>query len=228
MHLTAELVARTIRTEDDPGPGPGARLLMDSDFERLADNLLLELGDAPLWIFAYGSLLWKPVFEPMESRPAIAWGFHRSFCIPMTRWRGSPDAPGLMMGLQPGGRCRGLALRIADGDRRSQLVDLLRREIDTHDCLDYVRWVQCRADGERMTALTFWVSPKGEFLSHEQSPEAVAAVLARACGHIGSGADYLHRTVQHLDSLGIRDRNLWTLQRLVAEALLAEASGASG
>lgn len=224
MHLTAELVARTIRAEADPGPEPGAQLLADGDFERLADGLLQELGDAPLFIFAYGSLLWKPVFEPTESRAAIAWGFHRSFCIPMTRWRGSPDAPGLMMGLQPGGRCRGVALRISDADRRKQLVDLLMREIDTHDCLDYVRWVQCRADGERMTALTFWVNPKGEFLSPEQSPQAIAKILARACGHIGSGADYLYRTVQHLDSIGIRDRNLWTLQRLVAEALIAQTS----
>lgn len=228
MHLTAELVARTIREEADPGPEPGTRLLEDADFERFADTLLRGRDAEPLWIFAYGSLLWKPVFEAEESRPAIAWGFHRSFCIPMTRWRGSPDHPGLMMGLQPGGRCRGMVLRVSEQDRKAQLVGLLKREADSHDCLDYVRWIRCRADGEHVDALTFWVSPKGEFLSPAQSPEAVARILARACGHIGSGADYLYRTVQHLESLDIRDGNLWTLQRLVAEALLAETSAAPG
>ena len=70
----------------------------------------------PLWLFAYGSLIWKPEIEHVEERIATVRGWHRSFCLKLTRWRGTQEQPGLMMGLDRGGACKGLAFRLPDGD----------------------------------------------------------------------------------------------------------------
>lgn len=216
--LTAELVALSLREEIDLGPEAGATPLRNDEFLEEAERLDHEAGDE-LWVFAYGSLLWNPVFAPSESRLAIAHGLHRSFCMPLTRWRGSPSQPGLMMALQPGGRCRGLALRVKAENRVNALKDLLLREVDDRESLEYLRWVSCIVGDRKVNALSFWVSPRGNYVTPKQSLEEVAEILSVACGHSGSGAEYLFNTVVHLDKLGIRDRNLWRLQELVASRL---------
>src|SRR5688572_614729 len=119
MDLTAELVARCERHEPDPGPEAGYRHYGDADYEAVADRLLEQALAGPLWVFAYGSLIWKPAIETTDHRRATAPGWHRSFCLKLTRWRGSPAQPGLMMGLRRGGRCNGVIHRIADENRRA-------------------------------------------------------------------------------------------------------------
>lgn len=216
--LTAELVAKTLRKENDPGPNVGAVPLTDDEFLAEAERLDREAGDE-LWIFAYGSLIWKPVFTPAESRIAVAHGLHRSFCMPLTRWRGSPSQPGLMMALQRGGKCKGVAIRLKNEDRVEGLRKMLVREVDNRESLDFVRWIPCMIERHRVTALSFWVAPRGGYVAPKQSLEGVSEILTLACGHLGSGAEYLFNTVVHLDQLGIRDRNLWRLQELVAARL---------
>lgn len=216
MALTADLVELCVRNETDPGPEPDETRFNDGDFEDLADRLLCEHGPDPFWIYAYGSLLWKPAGITVESRLATAPGWHRSFCLEITRWRGSPAQPGLMMGLRRGGQCAGLAQRLPDDDRHAQLVRLLRREIDGPGDLVGLRWIELETDEGPVRALVFWAEPAGiDFLVDLPMPE-VARILARACGHIGSGAEYLHRTVCGLELLGIRDYSLWRLQEMVA------------
>ncbi len=218
MTLTEDLVARTLRTEIDPGPEADEVLLGDEAFAAAAARFDAEAGDE-LWIFAYGSLIWKPVFEPEETRLAVAHGWHRSFCIPLRRWRGTPSRPGLMMALQRGGNCKGVAFRVRHEDRLAALTELVRREVDTPENLRFARWITCLIDGRKVRTLCFWVGPTGRYVVEKQSLEQVADTLARACGHVGSCAEYLFNTVAHLEQLGIHDRNLWRLQELVAHRL---------
>jgi cation transport protein ChaC len=219
MALTAELVARCDRHEPDPGPEPGFRHYVDADYEAAADRLLGEAPPGPLWVFAYGSLIWKPATETTEHRRASAPGWHRAFCLKLTRWRGSPAQPGLMMGLRRGGRCNGMIHRIADQGRRSLLIKLLRREVGCDEDMTGVRWLTVETSDGVARALAFWAEPTGLADWVDLPLPEVAQVLARACGHGGSGAAYLFHTVSKLDELGIRDRNLWRLQRMVADEI---------
>lgn len=219
MSLTADLVFSCARLESDPGPDPSKRPLTSSDYRKAAIELDTEFPSEALWVFAYGSLIWKNSFAATESRRATAFGWHRSFCMTRTRWRGSPAQPGLMMALERGGRCDGVAYRMPEGSRIEQIENLLRREIEYEDAVPFMRWIHVTDGVDRWRALGSWVGPVGSEVQAKLSLAAVSKILARACGHVGSGADYLFQTVRHLEMLGIRDRNLWDLQRLVAQEI---------
>lgn len=219
MSLTAELVAHCERHEPDPGPEAGYIQFMDADYEAVAERLLAEAPPGPLWVFAYGSLIWKPAIETIEHRRASAPGWHRAFCLKLTRWRGSPAQPGLMMGLRRGGRCTGVVHRIADDNRRAMLIQLLRREVGCDEDMTGTRWLTVDTHHGKVRALAFWAEPVGLEDWVDLPLPDVAHILARACGHVGSGAAYLFHTVSTLDELGIRDRNLWRLQQMVAEEI---------
>ncbi|MBP0616445.1 gamma-glutamylcyclotransferase [Jiella mangrovi] len=221
LSLTPELVALTVQPKPDLGFEPGWTLLSEEELDALAARHDEEAGDDPVWIFAYGSLIWKPDFDAVDHRRATAYGWHRSFCLKMNRWRGSPEQPGLMMALESGGRCDGVIYRLRDEDRRAQLRRVLYREVRFHQTTEMARWVTVRTDEGAMRALTFWAGPTGERVASGLPLEEVAPILARACGPVGSCAEYLHNTVKHLEEFGIRDRNLWELQKLVAEEIRA-------
>ncbi|MFP5075783.1 gamma-glutamylcyclotransferase [Rhizobium sp. YIM 134829] len=218
MALTAELVALCHREVPDPGPDLTRTPMQEDDFSALTATLLAELGDAPLWVFAYGSLIWKPEFTSQERRRATAFGWHRAFTMKLDRFRGSEDHPGLMMVLEPGGRCDGVVFRIDGAEREAAIDRLLRREVTSIEYLSSFRWLTTRTDAGRVRALCFWCGTAGHESLH-LPPEESAAMLARACGHAGSGAEYLFNTVAHLDAFGIRDRRLWRLQKLVADEI---------
>ena len=219
MSLTPELVALCHREEVDPGPSGAWTQLSDDDFRALALRLSGEADEGPLWVFAYGSLIWKPAFESVEQRRASAYGWHRSFCLDLVCWRGSAEQPGLMMALERGRRCDGVIYRLPEGEKPAQIERLLRREIDDHESVSSVRWVPVRTAQGSVRALGFRVGVTGKGTSPGQPPEKVARVLARACGHVGSGAEYLYNTVSHLETFTIHDRNLWRLQQLVADEI---------
>lgn len=187
----------------------------------MARRLHAEAAGEPVWVFAYGSLIWKPAFRAAEQRRGAAFGWHRSFCLDMVRWRGSAEQPGLMMALERGGRCNGVIYRLPDGEKPAQIERLLRREISDHESISSVRWLPVHTAQGALRALGFWVGVKGRGTSPNQPLDKVARVLARACGHIGSGAEYLYNTVSHLEAVGIHDRNLWRLQELVADEIRA-------
>ena len=219
MALTAELVARVERFEPDPGPLPGQREPTEAELHAVATRLLAARPGGPLWLFAYGSLIWKPELEHLETRPALARGWHRRFCMRLTRWRGTREVPGLMMALERGGSCAGLAYRLPDDDPHSQVMRLLARETDDVQATNVPRWVTLRTPDGPLTALAFVASPLGANYAGRPPIADVARTLARAAGHWGSGAQYLYNTVERLDAHGIRDRNLWTLQALVADEI---------
>lgn len=219
MALTAELVARCERNEPDPGPVAGHREFGDEDYAAAADRLLAIAPPGPTWIFAYGSLIWKPAVHTTDHRRATAHGWHRAFCLRLRRYRGSPQQPGLMMGLKRGGTCGGMIHRLADAERRQSLIQLLEREVGNDAHVTGVRWINVRTDSGLVRALAFWAEPQGLPEWVDVPLDEVARILARACGHVGSGAAYLYHTVARLDELGIRDRNLWRLQHLVAHEI---------
>ena len=219
MSLTPELVAKCERPVPDPGPNTGFTVIKHQELDALTMHLLEELEGGDLWLFAYGSLIWKPNFSFSEHRHGTIHGWHRSFCLEQRRWRGTPRQPGLMMALERGGSCSGMAYQLPDGEHREHIRNLVGREITTREDLGMVRWVTVRTDTGPLRALVFWAGPKGDGIALKLPLERVAWVLARACGHVGSCAGYLYNTVAKLEECGVHDRNLWRLQELVAEEI---------
>jgi cation transport protein ChaC len=121
MRLTSDHVALSLRPEPDLGPDPTRPQHTEEELDDIAGRFDAECGGDPFWVFAYGSLIWKPGFESIEHRRATAHGWHRAFCLKMIRFRGTPDKPGLMLALARGGRChgmRGISLQDRQAPRR--------------------------------------------------------------------------------------------------------------
>lgn len=219
MRLTAELVASIQRTEPDPGPRPGIGQMDDGDYRQYTDSLVAEMAGEPLRIFGYGSLIWKPEFEYVGRNEGLLNGWHRAFCTKIERWRGTRELPGLMMALDRGGCCRGFVYELPTENRHAQMEKLLRREMTNKPPTNVPRILGVMVDGSKVKALAFTSSRTSfNYAGRLPLPE-VAAILARAAGHWGTGAEYLYNTVSHLEQAGIRDSNLWKLQQLVAEEI---------
>ncbi len=220
MRLTQELVARCHRVVQDPGPEPKYDYFGEDDYAAATAAILDGKPDGPLWLFAYGSLIWKPEFPTMETRKATAAGWQRAFSLKVEQFRGSPEQPGYMMCLDRGGVCEGLALRLGDEDLPGQIGALLLREIGSHEALEGVRWIDVQTAEGALRALVFYAYPHLLDNYSENRPMVdVARALARACGHWGSGAEYLFNTVSHLEEKGIHEPSLWQLQELVADEI---------
>jgi cation transport protein ChaC len=220
LALTPELVARTWRSIDDPGPEPNVVLHSDADYDAIVHDMLARApsGD-DLWLFAYGSLIWRPEVDHVEERPGTARGWHRSFCFRLTRFRGTSDNPGLMMALDRGGQCRGVLFRLSPGAPHETLGKLFRREFTMKPANSMPRWITVETEAGPLRALAFVMNRQSPLYVGRLALDEVAGILASACGHWGSGAEYLYNTVHHLAERGIHDRNLWRLQELVADRL---------
>jgi len=226
--LTHDLVARVDRTiPQDHLPADLNRVPMtDEDFSVAVARMLQQHGAGPLWVFGYGSLLWNPGFAFEERRPARLRGWHRAFCMQLFRFRGSPEQPGLMLALDHGGSCKGEVFRIAERDAAQELEKLVRREIPYRRLATAWRWVDVDIQGQRQKALTFYAGMRRDHFYARLPIHTQAHMLARAAGHGGSGAAYLHQTVTKLEELGIHDSYLWELQHLVAAEIRAMFSEA--
>jgi glutathione-specific gamma-glutamylcyclotransferase len=220
--LTPALVELIARKVEDGGPAPGVVVHDDDDYEASL-QATLAAGDwqgQDVWVFAYGSLLWNPAFEAAEQVAAVLPGWHRAFCIRLTRFRGTPQQPGLMMSLVPGGSCRGALFRIRGEHVLDSLRKLWRREMTVKPPNTPPRWVVARAGPAAVKAIVFAADRQGPNFVSGLSGEQIAQLLCSAVGHWGSGAEYLMQTVDQLERLGIRDANLWRLQRLAAHRLM--------
>ena len=221
MALTLDHVARCWRAEPVPTPNPKPPTVTDADREALAQRLMGGRDRSRMWIFAYGSLIWRPEFDVAEARRATALGWHREFCLSSGRFRGTEQHPGLMLALQPGGRCAGVALRPAADEAEAVVRKVVFRETGPNSDLDPMRVIRLRIGDDIADAIVFWAGPKGPNVPRRLPLPVVARRLAHACGHNGSCAEYLYNTVSHLEQLGIRDRNLWEIQRLAAEEIIS-------
>lgn len=216
LSLTPTLTARIPPVETDAFTADHLTRLTDADRAALAERLVDEMEGGPFWIFAYGSLIWKPAFEYEEARRATVHGWHRSFCMRLQSWRGSPENPGLMLALDRGGACVGVAYRMPGDDARGRMLRLLEREVGSHEDLPWLRFLNLRAGNEKVRALTFYCAPRADPDLLRLPLAQQAQWMARAAGRAGSCAEYLLNTVSHLEELGIHDRYLWALQGAVA------------
>ncbi|MBL0374710.1 gamma-glutamylcyclotransferase [Rhizobium sp. KVB221] len=157
------------------------------------------------WVFGYGSLMWHPGFEFEERQLAVVRGYHRALCIHSWVHRGIETAPGLVLGLERGGSCKGAAFRI-HLDSRDGVVDYLReRELVTNVYLE--RFIPVRLpDGRRVTAITYVADRNHRQFAAGLSVDAAARIVANAEGKSGRNSDYVLNTVSHLRELGIRDQ----------------------
>lgn len=172
-----------------------------------------------LWVFGYGSLMWRPGFEFSERRPARLNGAHRALCVISHVHRGTPEKPGLVLGLDRGGSCRGIAFRVA-GKNREQVIQYLReREQVTTVYLEKYRLVDL-LDGNRarVSAVCYLVDRGHAQYSGALSLEEQLTYVKRGHGKSGNNPDYVLATVDALRSLGIRDRGLeWLADKLRSE-----------
>jgi cation transport protein ChaC len=172
----------------------------------------LPAGD--LWIFGYGSLMWNPGFDYVRSHPAMLRGYHRAFCVTSTRYRGTPERPGLVLGLDRGGCCRGIAFLVAEAKVDEVLHTLWEREMPRR--VYSPRVVQIDIGGcQKVSALTFVADRAHEAYTGRLEIDDVARTIADCSGARGPNADYLFNTLRHLDALGIRERRLDALRHAV-------------
>jgi cation transport protein ChaC len=169
------------------------------------------------WVFGYGSLMWRPGFAFAEQRRAILRGLHRRLCVYSHVHRGSQDRPGLVMGLDRGGACRGIAYRVEPADWQATLAYLRAREQVTNVYLEVTRPVRLLGEDEReVTALAYAVDRSHPQYAGKLGIEAQLALIGQGYGISGRCADYVLSTAQHLRELGLTDPML--------EALLARLS----
>ena len=176
--------------------------------------------NSDLWIFGYGSLMWRPGFDYVERLPVRLNGYHRDFCVWSHRYRGTPERPGLVLGLDRGGSCLGIAYRIAPEKRDTVLAYLHEREMITgvYDPRDLP--VVDSVSDRRVVAQSYVVDRSHTQYAPDLTVEQRAALIIQGVGTAGPCRDYLANTVAHLVGLGMPDRRLGNLLKTV-DAMLA-------
>ncbi|MGE5639628.1 MAG: gamma-glutamylcyclotransferase [Clostridia bacterium] len=160
-----------------------------------------------LWVFGYGSLMWSPGFRYRRKSPGKVHGYHRSFCIYSTRYRGTPEQPGLVMGLCHGGSCWGMAFRVAAPQVPRVLETLHHREMRNR--VYHPRFVRVRVRGGReVRALAFVADERHTHFAGDLSLRRTAQLIAQGRGERGRNIDYLSATLAHMHEIGVRDPHL--------------------
>lgn len=180
----------------------------------MLDRALHEWGGRDdLWIFGYGSLIWRPDFAYAERRAATVHGWHRALKMWSRVNRGTPECPGLVFGMLSGGSCRGMVFRVEHSHARQVMVNLWQREmvLGVYD----PRWLNCRTPQGAVRALAFTLSRKSPSHTGVLADEEYRRIFAQACGIYGTTRDYAEATHAELQRMGIHDR---ALSRLIALA----------
>jgi cation transport protein ChaC len=165
----------------------------------------LPRGD--LWVFGYGSLMWSPGFRCTEQRTALVRGYHRALCILSSRYRGTPEKPGLVMGLCGGGSCWGIAFRVPASRVRRVVTMLWRREMLNKVYKPTLIPVTV-APGRRIRALAFVADTGHKQFVKELDLHGRAQLVAQGVGQRGRCVDYIRNTLEHMLALGVNDPHL--------------------
>lgn len=173
-------------------------------------------GQTDLWVFGYASLIWRPEFDAAEHRPALVRGWHRALRMRSRVNRGTPDQPGLVYALMPGGMCWGMVYRIPKAQARDELDRLWLREMPTgvYD----PRWLRCQTAGGDVMALAFTLSRRSPNYTGRIDDPALLEILRHAHGRYGSTLDYLVRTAEALRQHRMCDRESERLLALARRA----------
>lgn len=155
-----------------------------------------------IWIFGYASLMWKPGFPFIEAQPALLRGYHRSLCVYSTRYRGTPEKPGLVMGLDLGGSCKGRAFLLAAPAVPQVMEYLHEREMDTG--IYAPKFIDVRlGDGRKVSAYNFIVRRDHQQYTGKQSIDWAVKLVREGVGPMGTSLEYLQNTLDHLDEMGV-------------------------
>ncbi|WAP68052.1 gamma-glutamylcyclotransferase [Jiella pelagia] len=164
------------------------------------------------WVFGYGSLIWRPGFDYVESAKARLAGYHRALCVHSHVHRGTPERPGLVFGLDRGGSCVGIAFRV-EGSKRDETIAYLRaRELVTNVYREAALPVRA-TDGRRIDAITYVVDRGHPQYAGKIDAASAAAIVARSHGQSGPNVDYVRSAFERIAAMGLRDR--W-LQEVVS------------
>ncbi len=176
-----------------------------------------------MWVFAYGSLIWRPGFDYAERQRALLRGWHRGFCLWSHHYRGTPERPGLVLGLDRGGACQGVAFRVPGAAAAEVLRYLDDRELpDGMEVVYHRRVVPVRLEaGPTVPAVTYVVNRASRHYVPKLEPARVAAVIAAGVGLTGTNRDYLLNTLSHLTELGVHDAGLARIAALLPPAAAA-------
>jgi cation transport protein ChaC len=191
------------------GSGMTAKTLSEQD---------LPHGD--LWVFGYGSLMWRPGFDFLEKRPAKLIGEHRALCIYSFHHRGTPEKPGLVLGLDRGGACNGTVFRVAEKHRMTTIAYLREREQVTTVYREVIRSVWLDTDArERVGALAYVTDRSHVQYAGRLSLDAQLHLIRQGHGHSGPNSEYVVSTVEALEREGYRDAKLHRLVVALRQAV---------
>jgi len=165
------------------------------------------------WVFGYGSLMWRPDFPYLECRPALLRGWHRAFCVYSYHDRGARQKPGLVLGLDRGGACRGRAFLVAAEDGPTVADYLHGREMISG--VYEPRWVTVETPEGRVRAVAYLADRAHEQYAGKLPEAELVRLILQGVGSAGSNLDYIENTVRHLDELGIAEGALHRLLRAV-------------
>lgn len=194
---------------------------------RPAPDLAGPLAAGDLWVFGYGSLIWRPGFDATETRRAALRGWRRSFCLRSIRYRGTPERPGLVLALDfaPHEICEGVAFRVAATNAPAVRDYLHEREMGTRSYME--AWVPLQVDGIGPVRALAYAMDRTHPAYARLSLREQAEIIAASTGPAGPNRDYLHNTAAHLRTLGVHDPSMEYLDETV-RALTAAAAGRYG
>ncbi|MBL4615028.1 MAG: gamma-glutamylcyclotransferase [Magnetovibrio sp.] len=181
----------------------------------------LDIGPDDFWVFAYGSLMWNPGFDYEEVKPGIIEDFHRSLCVRSTIYRGTPENPGLVLGMDQGGSCCGRVFRVAPQNVNDTIAYLDEREQVTKVYCPHF-FDTLLNDGRTVKSYTFVVRHDHDQYAGQLSIEEQARLVAQGIGKAGPAMEYLKNTIEHIDELGIHDQQLHEVYEL-AQSLMVKA-----
>ncbi|MFL6793362.1 MAG: gamma-glutamylcyclotransferase [Bradyrhizobium sp.] len=178
-----------------------------------------ELSENDLWVFGYGSLMWKPGFEFVEQVPARLIGEHRALCVYSFDHRGTPEKPGLVLGLDRGGACRGIAFRVVAKRRNETIAYLRGREQTTNVYREVHRsvWLENEAR-QRVAALTYVVDRGHVQYAGRLSLADQLRYVQQGHGRSGNNRDYVLSTVMSIEKQGFHDPQLHRLATMLHDA----------
>jgi len=205
--------------------GSSFRLLTEAERQASLDAAMAHWHpQQDVWVFGYGSLVWRPDFDYAERRSALLKGYHRALCLWSRVNRGTPERPGLVFGLDVGGSCRGMAYRVPSRQVPDTLHELWKREMPSGAYIP--KWLSCRTHEGNVKALVFTMDRSKDAYVRGLTRDQLVAVVRDAHGTYGPCTEYVLETAQALKAAGIHDKKLEAVVlRLQGAASAIDMSG---
>lgn len=191
---------------------PGQARWTEAQIRQSLAQTLAEQAEHDVWVFAYGSLIWNPIFHYTRQEPALLQGWHRSFCMILNAGRGTPEQPGRMLALQAGGSTQGVAFKVAPENLQQELWLIWAREMVYGSYLPI--WCPLKlASGEEVLGIVFVANPEHVQYVADASIATTVPIILQATGMLGSNLDYLLQLQQSLLRFDIQDAYIQDLSQ---------------